>query len=126
MSYIDPDSFFDRGTDSHGVIVELGGTDTDGHFVGFIDSTGHAWQSRREHDTAITAGRFRDAWIKYNRTGGIIGTAPDPEQFAIEYAHPENLIAATNAAREVLEDMMPGGIFHRSIVAYRQNVSGLN
>lgn len=49
------------GHDSHGNLVTLGGVDTDGQPVGYIDAEGLAWESRAERDAAVGAGRLLEA-----------------------------------------------------------------
>lgn len=112
MSAIDPTSPRESGYDTCGVPRSLGEIDSDGVFVGYICEQGTTWESRREHDEAVTAGRYMDAWNHWNRSGGVLGAEPDPEDFADAIASPENFLFALSAAREALADFMPGGIFH--------------
>lgn len=58
------------GRDSHGNAVTLGGRDTDNVPVGFIDGDGLGWESVRERDLAVTAGRYLDAMIAWKRDCG--------------------------------------------------------
>ena len=62
---------------------ELGEYDCWDCFVGWIDG-GTCWESVTERDVAITVARFSEAWFLWNRCGGILGTEPNPEAFALE------------------------------------------
>ena len=87
------------GWDINGQPVDLGGTDSEGREVGYIDESGLAWESLKERDIATTCGRYLDAWIVWNRSGGVLGPEPDPEEFARqECLDSENIEAATQAA----------------------------
>lgn len=77
MHIIDPDSHFESTIDPDGKPVELGGTDSQGYFVGYIDENGHPWESRHERDVATGSGRCLDAFHDYNRHGGVLGNPPD-------------------------------------------------
>lgn len=123
MSFIDPNSCFPQGYDSWGKLVSLGDIDSDGCFVGYISGDGLAWESRRECDEAITAGRFMDAWNKWNRAGGLLGTEPQPEEFAAAIAIPENYLFALKAAQTAWQDYLPGGIFHIAVQRRANNAS---
>lgn len=85
MSFIDPDSPHIIGYDSHGEVVLLGAQDTDGLFIGYIDQNGLAWASRQERDVAVGAGRLHDAFLAWNKSGGVLG--PEPDWEAILEAH---------------------------------------
>lgn len=81
MDYIDPRSPRESGWDLYGNQVELGDTDSDGHFVGYIDDQGVSWESKCERDCAIVAGQFFDAWVQWNNCGGVLGVEPQPSDF---------------------------------------------
>ena len=66
-------------------IHALGDTDCSGVFVGWIDEEGCVWESLRERDVATASGRWLDAFRAWNKTGGIVGTYPDPREFAERY-----------------------------------------
>ncbi len=76
MNRIDPTSPHESGIDINGNVARLGEFDSDGVFVGYIDSKGNCWESRRERDEAIGAARAMEAFIEWNRFGGF-GPAPD-------------------------------------------------
>lgn len=61
------------GTDSHGNPVALGGIDSDGELVGYIDGDGNCWTSRRERQVALNSGRIID---HYHRTGLVLPPEP--------------------------------------------------
>jgi hypothetical protein len=78
MATLDPDSPRQHGRDTHGVPRELGDIDSDGYLVGWIAPDGSCWQSPREHEIAIAAGRYLDAWLRRNRAGGTLASSPTP------------------------------------------------
>lgn len=55
------------GFDSSNKPVVLGGTDSDGKRVGFIDADGLCWESVRERDLLLTSARYNDALIERKR-----------------------------------------------------------
>ena len=78
-----------HGRDGYGKAVSIGGTDTDGHPVGYIDSDGLSWESRRERDAAIAFGRFDEADIAFNQ--GRRRFKPVPLFFALRHSRPWNV-----------------------------------
>lgn len=123
---IDPGSPRENGVDVDGVPRELGDTDSMGTFVGYIDEGGCCWESHRERDEAITAGRFIEAWHRWNKTGGIVGPEPDPDEFAERLAHPLNWCEAAKAARGAAEDFLPGGVFNHASRARFGFIASMN
>lgn len=91
------------GVDCHGVPVRLGEFDSAGHIVGYIDEdTGSCWESLRERDCSITAGRFDEATARFRR--GEVSVAPDPDEIARQHCiDPANREQAARDAREQLE-----------------------
>jgi hypothetical protein len=118
MAAPDPDSPRGRGRDAHGACRELGEIDSDGHPVGWIAVDGSCWQSRREHEIAIASGRYLDAWLRWNRTGGALGTEPDPARFVARYCSPDCEDEALRECADALE-LLRLGIAHRARAAQR-------
>lgn len=89
------------GVDVNGKPVRLGEFDSLGHIVGYIDESGSCWESLRERDCSVTAGRFEEAMTLFRR--GETTVRPDPVEFAREHcmdpAHREE------AAREAVEQV---------------------
>lgn len=85
--------------------MQLGGRDSDGERIGYIDPQGESWASRLERDRAVLAGRYLDAWDQWQRAGGQ-GPQPLPEQL-LEQAEvlPEHREAALERARESLQQV---------------------
>jgi hypothetical protein len=98
MKTIDPDSPNEVGKDAGGVVRELGDTDSMGHFIGWIDTDGSCWESVRERDCALTAGRFREAMSDWNRTGGLLGEKPEARKFA------ERVCVSPDSVEEAVRD----------------------
>jgi hypothetical protein len=84
MPTLDPDSPNEQGRRCIGCGQrhELGSYDCDGIFVGYIDEEGLSWESCRERDCSITAGRYHDAFWRWNRSGGALGSEPDVREIA--------------------------------------------
>lgn len=80
--------------------LTLGDTDCDGVPVGYIDNGGLSWESRLEHDTACTSGRFMEA---VERWGG--GEAMPSILWAMieADAHLDNYDACREACYESLK-----------------------
>lgn len=76
MNRIDPTSPRTSGIDINGNVARLGEFDSNGVFIGYIDSKGNCWESRRERDEAIGASRAMEAFVEWNRFGGF-GPLPD-------------------------------------------------
>lgn len=88
-----------------GLPVRLGGPDSDGELVGYIDPQGESWSSRLERDRAVLAGRYLDAWDQWQRTGGQ-GPEPQPEQLLEQVeVLPEHRAEALERARESLQQV---------------------
>lgn len=100
---IDPDSPRDRGRDSGGRPRELGDRDSDGYLVGWIEPGGSCWESRRECEVARAAGRYSDAWARWNRAGGALGREPDPAEFVKRWCSPDTEAEALVECREAVE-----------------------
>jgi hypothetical protein len=118
MATLGPDSPRRRGRDAHGVWRELGDIDSDGYLVGWIAPDGSCWQSRCEHEIAIACGRYLDAWLRWNRTGGALGTEPDPARFVARYCSPDCEDEALHDCAEAIE-LLRLGIAHRARAAQR-------
>jgi len=82
------------GVDSRGEPVRLGETDSSGYLVGWIDQQGLAWESRAEAQIAACSGAFLEAFRAWNRAGGVLGTRPDPAEFAARYCGPQARVGA--------------------------------
>ena len=87
-----------EGKDVDGIARRLGDRDSMGHIVGFIDDEGNCWESVGERDRTTASGRYMDAMIAWEKTGG---TKPIPTLVALECCFdPENISAAVKEARE--------------------------
>lgn len=107
-----PPSPLKKAVDMEGNVVRLGDVDCMGYKVGYIDEDGTCWESCREHDLSVTAGRFHDLWIEWNRSGGIIGPE-DAYRIAREQCHdPDNIKDAAKGALEIAD---PDDPFNRVI-----------
>lgn len=72
------------GVDCNGQPARLGEFDSQGHIVGYIDEdSGACWESLRERDCAVTAGRYEEAMVRFRR--GELKEPPDPDAFAREH-----------------------------------------
>jgi hypothetical protein len=118
MATPDADSPRGRGRDAHGVWRELGDIDSDGYPVGWIAPDGSCWQARREPEIAIASGRYLDAWLRWNRTGGALGAEPDPAWFVARYCSPDCEDEALRECAEAIE-LLRLGIAHRARAAQR-------
>jgi hypothetical protein len=118
MATLDPDSPRRRGRDAHGVPRDLGDIDTDGYLVGWIAPGGSCWQSPREHEIAISAGRYLDAWLRWNRAGGALGVEPDPARFVARHCSPDCEDEALRECAEAIE-LLRLGIAYRARAAER-------
>jgi hypothetical protein len=74
---IDPESPHQVGLDTSGTLRRLGEIDCDGEFIGYICEEGATWQSRRERDAAVGAGRCLDAFMAWNYHGGMLWPEPN-------------------------------------------------
>lgn len=89
-----------EGTDIDGNKRSLGDRDTMGYIVGFIDDDGNCWETLAERDGAITAGRYQDAMIAWER-GGRQEPVPRATLIAREVClDPANVPNAVKEARE--------------------------
>jgi hypothetical protein len=111
MATPDPDSPRRHGRDAHGVPRELGDIDSDGYLVGWIAPDGTCWQSHREYEITIAARRYLDAWQRWNRTGGALGTEPDPARFAARHCSPDTEDEALRECAEAIELLQLGVVY---------------
>lgn len=105
-----------EGFDVDGNPVKLGDVDSMGYVVGYIDEEGSCWESCREHDLAITAGRFRDAWIKWKQDGGMLGRQ-DALRIARECCDDSNNV--DDAVQHALNEVDPEDPLNQAISALR-------
>ena len=74
-----------EGVDSLDAPVALGGVDSDGCPVGYIDREGLAWASHRERCLAVATGRFDERWVSRFRAP-LADPCPAALPFALRYA----------------------------------------
>lgn len=118
MATIDPGSPRQRGRDSGGHPRELGDRDSDGYLVGWVESDGLCWESRRECEVARASGSYADAWSRWNRTGGVLGVEPDPAEFVARWCSPDTEDEALAECHEAIE-FVRWGVGARALMAAR-------
>jgi hypothetical protein len=117
MATLDPDSPRRRGRDAHGVCRELGDIDSDGYLVGWIAPDGSCWESRREHEIAISSGRYLDAWVRWNRQAAPWAPSPTPPGSS-RHGSPDCEDEALRECADTVE-LLRLGITHRARAAQR-------
>lgn len=126
MATLDPDSpreLSNRCIDCN-ARHELGTYDCAGIFVGYIDEEGLAWESCRERDCSITAGRYHDAFVLWNRTGGVLGTEPSARAIAeVICREPDSIEEAVRDAERQFDSSDP---FCAAGIAFRAKLASLN
>lgn len=89
-----------EGKDIDGIPRRLGDRDSMGHVIGFIDHDENCWETVAERDGALTAGRYQDAMIAWEREGKK-GPEPRATLIAREVCLDRaNVAAAVREARE--------------------------
>lgn len=119
MNIIDPDSPRKTGTDVDGKPRELGEIDSMGSFIGYIDEDGDCWESLHERDLALTAGRAHDAYIEWNRSGGVLGEEPNIREIAERVCqNPDHIEEAIRFAEQQNDPNDPLNIILSGIIAH--------
>lgn len=95
------------GHDAYGKPCEIGDTDSDGEIVGYIDESGLCWTSEGEAQIARAVGAHCDAFNAFNRSGGLLGVAPDAEAIVARYCDDESDAREALGLIEVQEDHRP-------------------
>lgn len=78
--------------------------------MSYIDEQGVEWDSRTEHDLAICSSRYSEAFIKFNRSGGVLGEPPNPIEFIERFVCDED--DYQQALEEIIESLVFYAMFH--------------
>jgi len=97
------------GVDVNGNPVKLGEFDSMGHIVGYIDDEGNCYESIRERDCCVSAGRFHDQVVAFRR--GEREDMPDPTAVAkancMEEANVPHAVSEIKEEHEFMEALRP-------------------
>lgn len=92
----------EAGVDVNGEPARLGEFDSTGHIVGYIDDKGNCWESLKERDCSMSAGRYLDEMSNY-RAGRRV-SEPDPQVISGSICiNPEHVEAAVQECHEQVE-----------------------